>query len=433
MIIRRIIPQPLIAFLISGFALLAFLAAWRMLPLFDPSSWVTLVALALGLGLAAVLADLRPIHIHYHTKVTVTTVPLYMLAVLLPPPLAALAAGGSRLLGELLERKKCGNLPSDIATSTARWALIGLVTSAVAHTPGDHLAARFVALVAAAGVMYLSDLLTSVLEIAPITGEPPHHVLLAVARESGRVEALQYVVAVVGGMAALESVWTLGTLLAPMALLYGAFKHARELHHSTGQMLEAMADAVDLRDPYTGGHSRRVTELCAEILRAMGLTGPDTQLIISAARVHDIGKIGIPDGILNKPGSLTAEERAIMEAHAARGADLLARNPNFAHGVAIVRHHHERWDGKGYPDGKAGYDIPFGARVMAVADSFDAMTSDRPYRAGMTVERAVGILRDGRGTQWDAEIVDVFLRIMAGHATPTPAAEPPRAGVAVAS
>src|SRR5581483_2790892 len=112
----------------------------------------------------------------------------------------------------------------------------------------------------------------------------------------------------------------------------------------------------------------------------MVILGPEASLIISAARVHDIGKIGIPDDILKKPGKLTSRERAIIESHAARGADLLVRYPDFARGKAIVRHHHERWDGKGYPDGIRGLEIPLGARVIAVADSYDAMTSDRPYR-----------------------------------------------------
>jgi HD-GYP domain-containing protein (c-di-GMP phosphodiesterase class II) len=174
-----------------------------------------------------------------------------------------------------------------------------------------------------------------------------------------------------------------------------------------------MADAVDLRDPYTGGHSRRVAEYCAGILRKLELAGPEVDLIIAAARVHDIGKIGVPDEILNKPGRFTDEERAIMETHPDRGADLLARYPDFARGVDIVRHHHESWDGAGYPSKLAGYAIPFGARVIAVADSYDAMTSDRPYRRGMTPTRAVQILREGCGGQWDATIVEAFLRSIA--------------------
>jgi HD-GYP domain-containing protein (c-di-GMP phosphodiesterase class II) len=158
------------------------------------------------------------------------------------------------------------------------------------------------------------------------------------------------------------------------------------------------------------------------ILRELGLGGPDADLILSAARVHDVGKIGIPDGVLNKPGALDPEERAIMETHSARGAELLRRYPDFARGVAIVRHHHERWDGRGYPNHKAGYDIPLGARVIAVADSFDAMTSHRPYRKGMSKERARLILREGRGTQWDAQVGDAFLQAI-DHLSPEESAK----------
>ncbi|MCZ7567308.1 MAG: HD-GYP domain-containing protein [Ardenticatenaceae bacterium] len=189
---------------------------------------------------------------------------------------------------------------------------------------------------------------------------------------------------------------------------------------STQQLLESLADTVDLRDPYTGGHSRRVTAFCQGMLRELGISGHEADLIIAAARVHDIGKIGIPDEILRKPGKLTPEEWAIMSAHSARGAELLARYGDFARGAGIVRHHHERWDGQGYPDGLKEFEIPFGARVIAVADSFDAMTSDRPYRRGMSGAQAVSILRKECGRQWDASIVDAFLRCIAAQHESSP-------------
>jgi HD-GYP domain-containing protein (c-di-GMP phosphodiesterase class II) len=184
------------------------------------------------------------------------------------------------------------------------------------------------------------------------------------------------------------------------------------MQDSTRTLLEGMADAVDLRDPYTGGHSRRVTEYCAQILRELRVTGCEADLILGAARVHDIGKIGVPDGILNKPSRLTPEEQAIMQSHSEMGAQLLARYPDFARGQDIVRHHHERWDGKGYPAGLKQMNIPFGARVIAVADSFDAMISDRPYRKGVSVQGACAILREERGRQWDPQVVDACLRAL---------------------
>jgi HD-GYP domain-containing protein (c-di-GMP phosphodiesterase class II) len=198
-------------------------------------------------------------------------------------------------------------------------------------------------------------------------------------------------------------------LIVPGALVYIAFKIMREMHENTRQLLESLADAVDLRDAYTGGHSRRVTKYTADILGRMEMNGPEVALILAAARVHDIGKIGIPDAILHKAVRLTAEERAVMELHPVHGANLLRRYGDFARGVDIVLHHHEHMDGQGYPNHLRGTEIPFGARVIAVADSFDAMTSDRPYRPGMNVEKAVEILRAGRGTQWDPNIVDALL------------------------
>src|SRR5262249_17883824 len=124
------------------------------------------------------------------------------------------------------------------------------------------------------------------------------------------------------------------------------------------------------------------------------------------------GKIGIPDAVLHKNGPLTDEERTLMELHPVHGATLLRRHSDFARGVEIVLHHHERWDGAGYPHRLRGMDIPFGARVVAVADSFDAMTSARPYRRGMSSRQAAEILQAGRGKQWDPAIVDALLRAL---------------------
>jgi HD-GYP domain-containing protein (c-di-GMP phosphodiesterase class II) len=203
--------------------------------------------------------------------------------------------------------------------------------------------------------------------------------------------------------------WAPLLLVVPGALVYLSAKRFHEVQDSTHRLLENMADTVDLRDPYTGGHSRRVAKHCAQILKEMKLGGPDAALILSAARVHDIGKIALPDTILNKPGLLTDEERVLMQTHPVRGAEVLARQKDFVRGVAIVLHHHEAWDGSGYPHGLKGVEIPFGARVIAVADSFDSITSDRPYRRGMSVAQAVDVLRQGRGQQWDPQVVDAFL------------------------
>jgi putative nucleotidyltransferase with HDIG domain len=295
-----------------------------------------------------------------------------------------------------------------------RRVLVVLVGSLIAHGGGTG-APSSIGLLGAALSLAVLDALTLPLVLAPIAGEPPFQVLRATVRETALPDGVQYAVGLLGADAAVRDVWMLGLLVVPCVLVYAASKILSEMHDGTRQLLENMADAVDLRDPYTGGHSRRVTEYCAAILRELGLHGPEVDLIVTAARVHDIGKIGVPDAVLNKPGKLDPEERAIIEQHPVSGAELLKRYRDFARGVALVRHHHESWDGTGYPDRLKGAEIPFGARVIAVADSYDAMTSDRPYRKGMPISKAAAILREGRGRQWDPTIIDAFLRSIADH------------------
>jgi putative nucleotidyltransferase with HDIG domain len=183
----------------------------------------------------------------------------------------------------------------------------------------------------------------------------------------------------------------------------------RELTYDT--TLQALANALDVRDSETGGHSERVLHYMELITRELGIGGDDAAFLRRGALLHDIGKIGVPDNVLRKPAALSESEWVTMRKHPEFGARIIADIP-FLHDVAkIVRHHHERWDGKGYPDGLAGEDIPVGARIFAVADSFDAMTSDRPYRRGMSVEDACAEVARCRGTQFDPSVVDAFQRI----------------------
>ena len=406
----RLIPQPLVSIVMSALALAALVQSWLALRDTVGVSLASTGILAIGLGVAVVIADLHLIHVNYHTKASFSTIALYLIAVLLPPPMAILVAGLGKLISELIQPHK-GNFPSDIATCVSRWMIVVLIATLVAHLPTTSGLEELLVLVGSAVVMFGGDLLTSSLELGPITGDAPRHIMSATFRETAVVEAVLYSLGIFGALTAMTHLWGLVFLILPMRVAYVAFKHTKEMHESTRRLLESMADAVDLRDPYTGGHSRRVTAFSQDILRELALnSGPDVDLIITAARVHDIGKIGIPDAILHKEGPLTADEWTVMQSHTVRGAELLARYTDFARGIAIVRHHHERWDGKGYPDGLAGQAIPFGARVIAVADSFDAMTSDRPYRPGMPIAKAADILRKGRNEQWDEQIVDAFLR-----------------------
>ncbi len=174
-------------------------------------------------------------------------------------------------------------------------------------------------------------------------------------------------------------------------------------------MLDALVAAVDNKDRYTRKHSEDVMEYSLIIARAMGLEDDARRMICVAALLHDVGKIGVPDRILRKPDKLTDEEFEAIKQHPQMGAVMVGAVPGLEEVLDAVRHHHERWDGEGYPFGLRGEEIPLTARLMAVADSYSAMTTDRPYRKGMEAAKARSILAAGAGTQWDPECVKAFL------------------------
>ncbi len=203
-----------------------------------------------------------------------------------------------------------------------------------------------------------------------------------------------------------------------------AFKGIRQAHHETRVAMEGLAEALERRDPYTFRHSIRVTDYTGTILAQMPhIPRPTADAIIAAAGIHDLGKVGSRDGSLKKPGALTPEERYELEQHAAIGADIVDRLEAYKPSVAIIRHHHERWDGSGYPDKLAGEQIPLGSRIIGVADAYDAMTSDRVYRPAMSTEEALAELQKGAGTQFDPHIVELFHRALTA---PMPAPNAPQ-------
>jgi putative nucleotidyltransferase with HDIG domain len=183
----------------------------------------------------------------------------------------------------------------------------------------------------------------------------------------------------------------------------------QDLERSYDITLEAMGDALDLRDEETEGHSRRVTTYTIALAQAMGLEADELRVIARGAFLHDIGKIATPDSILLKPGKLSHKEMAIMKEHCERGYEMVRKIPFLREAAEIVYAHQERFDGTGYPRGLRGEEIPLGARIFAIADSLDAMTSDRPYRKGTTFAAATEEIVRCAGQQFDPQIVDVFL------------------------
>jgi putative nucleotidyltransferase with HDIG domain len=184
-----------------------------------------------------------------------------------------------------------------------------------------------------------------------------------------------------------------------------------DLEHSYDITLEALGDALDLKDSETEGHSKRVTAYTIALARAMGIPPGQIKIIARGAFLHDIGKMAIPDDILQKPGALSAEEQRIMREHCTLGNNILRKIPFLNEAAAIVFAHQEHFDGSGYPSGLRGVEIPVGARIFAVADTLDAITSDRPYRAARSFDVARQEVLRCSGTQFDPAVVEVFLKI----------------------
>lgn len=175
--------------------------------------------------------------------------------------------------------------------------------------------------------------------------------------------------------------------------------------------VEALASAIDAKDPYTYGHSQRVARLSSAICGELGMSGKEVKKVELAAILHDIGKIGTPESILQKPGKLGPEELEKVHEHPSKGARILSNIRELADVIQWIRHHHEWYDGEGYPDHLAAEGIPVQARVIAIADAFDAMTSDRPYRKGMPAGEAIKIMESFTGSQFDPHILEAFKRV----------------------
>lgn len=202
------------------------------------------------------------------------------------------------------------------------------------------------------------------------------------------------------------------TYKTSLGRLEDAIRHIEEVNRQYLSMIETLATAIDAKDQVTHGHIRRVQQWALALATELGLSDPSQMKAIEAAALlHDMGKLVVPEHILNKPGRLTPGEFEKMKLHASVGADILS-SVRFPYPVVpIVRYHHENWDGSGYPTGLRGVEIPIGARILAVVDCFDALTSDRPYRRRLADDEAVSILLQRRGTMYDPLVVDTFLQV----------------------
>ena len=213
-------------------------------------------------------------------------------------------------------------------------------------------------------------------------------------------------------------------------------ERTRDLNEARAETLQLLAVASEYRDDETSQHTERVGTIAAEIGTCMGLSGESVTLLREAAPLHDIGKLAIPDSVLLKPGRLSEAEQEVMHTHTSLGARLLfgSRSPALQLAGVVASSHHEWWDGSGYPQGLIGDDIPLVGRIVAVADVYDALTHDRPYKPAWPHEQAVAMIRSCAGTQFDPRVVDAFLAIARddgeergrARSRPAPSPRPPQ-------
>ncbi len=235
-----------------------------------------------------------------------------------------------------------------------------------------------------------------------------------VAPEFGALLALGVVAAAVYEASPIAAT----LLLFPLLGVYASLRTTHSLKKETKQALEALALEVDRYHPYTAKHSERVAYYSSQIARRLRRSDEQIETITRAARIHDLGKLSIWKGMLNKPASLNQQELLEVHTHPSRGAELVSRFPDYRNGRDLILHHHERYDGKGYPDGLKGDQIPLGARIIAVADAVDAMLSDRSYRKALTIAETMKELERNSGKQFDPALVDVMLAILDAEARP---------------
>jgi len=386
------------------------------------SPWAVIV-----LALAAAVAERGRVRLERGsaTESSISNLPVLFTAVVLGPLPAALVGAGS-MLGAL--RRPYMKVATYTLTRATSGALTGLVALHAKELVASDVGAIAVAIAVGGLMLECVDLgfvcLTTLLRALPV--RPLAWLLLPVTFLSVPLYAPLV------GLLALAyqniSPWSLPLFLVPAIAaqsLYRLYQDQRRLAQDLGfvnQRLEranlsfatALVTTLDARDRYTAGHSAAVAIYARDIAARLGLPEEGQQLAHLCGLVHDIGKIGLPPGLLEKPGALTLEERRQMQEHSAIGERILAKVEDYAEIAKIVRHHHERTDGMGYPDEIQGKDIPLISRIISVADAYNAMTSDRPYRDAMPSRVARMRLAQGVEGQFDTDVVAAFEAILAG-------------------
>jgi putative nucleotidyltransferase with HDIG domain len=369
------------------------------------------VGAAIVLLAVATVAQLRPVHLTQKTKITVEDAATFAAALLLDPALAMLVAGGSTALASLRGRSSWYNRAFNSAAVVIDTGAAAIAFTILAGGAGPSLSTLPAIAVAAVLKFGLNSTVVDVAVALQLRRRPFAKWWARRRRDAAQLASL-YVVGAIGALAASDSPLALALFVVPSALVLFGLRNSARVEARTKQAVHALARLIEQRDRYTYGHSQRVADYAERLARAMRMDQVQIDLIREAAFLHDIGKIATPDAVLLKPGSLDGREQEVMHAHAEHGYALLEDLPAFWEGAEFVRSHHERVDGAGYPRGLRGTELPLEVSVIAVADSYDAMTTDRVYRKALPWSAVRDELLRERGRQWHASVVDAFLAMI---------------------
>ena len=402
---------PLRAYIIAVMAVatssaMAALIGWQI------PTQQTLVAGALLFAMATV-AQIWPLHLSTKVKITVDDLPTFAAALMLTPFDAMAIAAASTLLGLRFRntRMRWYNRGFNAASTVIGTGIAGLVYGVLGGPRPPQMSAT-IAILAAGVAKYLVQAVLVDIVVALQLKRRPLERWWELHRRDLPYETSLYLLGALAAVSAGNEPLALVLFAVPMIAMLAAMRETARVREQTRSAILELADLIDLRDPYTHGHSQRVASLAERLARRMKLEPTQVALISDAARVHDIGKIGTNDLVLLKAGPLNDAERAEMQRHVEIGHRLLRHIPEFFEGAELVLSHHERHDGTGYPRGLRGDELPLEVSVISVADSYDAMTTDRPYRRGLPWDAVRGELVRGRDSQWRGHVVDEFVRMI---------------------
>lgn len=376
-------------------------------------------ALFILLALALIIAGLDQIPVRLYAKesdngveVTISVAVRMAAILLLPPPAVILAVFLGTVIAEGLARRTWHKFIFNVGMMTVNTTIVAVAYTVLHQSAFDLLGSpqNLLALVAlGVGDFAVNTMLVSMV-IALATHAPVGYVWRRNFNPNILHDMSMLPIAVFIYILWQYNPWSVALAALPLLVMRHSYQMVYDLGRQSREALYALARVLDERDEQTSQHSEFVAEHAGAIALTMGMGPEQVEVIRLAAAMHDIGKLGMRNDILFKPGALTYQERELAKRHAVIGAELLKKFPLFDKGTIYVRHHHERWDGTGYPDGLRGEAIPLGARILAVADSFQAMTEQRPYREPLSGEVAFQQLREGAGTQFDPQVVAAFLK-----------------------